>query len=145
MELDTIVNELRVQQQRINAAIVALVGAAADPTPPNSTPTPAMQLITIPMEQEQHRTRTRMTAGVKQKISIAMKRNWESRKRKISIAMKRNWESQKPRFTLSEAVKAKMSASQKARWALIKEVALQANAHAPVAIGGNHATISAAA
>ena len=122
MELDTIVNELRVQQRRINAALVALVGTA------NLTP-PTVQLIAVPMEPvRQHHARTRMTAGVKQKISIAMKRNWESRRK----------------FTLSSTVKAKIAASQKARWALIKEVALQANAHAPV-VGGNHATISTAA
>jgi hypothetical protein len=119
MEFDTIVKELRVQQRRINAALVALVGTA-------DIAIPASQLTaTAPAHHAIRREHT-LSAGVKRKISRSMKRNWASRK---------------PKFVLSPAIKNKISVSQKARWASIKAIA----AGVGPAPGGNHEAIANAA
>jgi LmbE family N-acetylglucosaminyl deacetylase len=105
MDFDDIVNELRVQQRRINAALVALVGTAQADAPVTQ---PAPKITATP----NHRTtrRSSMSSGVKRKISLAMKQNWASRK---------------PKLKLSPEIKSKISSSQKARWASIKAAAQQ--------------------
>jgi len=121
MEFDAIVTELRVQQRRIKAALVALVGTA-EVAAPASQP-----LVAAAPRATHHTTHSRtLSAGVRRKISRSMKRNWASRKSK---------------FVLSPEIKSKISVSQKARWASIKAI----TATLGPAPGGNHEAIANAA
>lgn len=86
MEFDSVVKELRVQQRRINAALVALVGTAEPTTPVSQTThrvTPKAKRVSARVQKTTARKASPkfvMSPKVRDKISISQKARWAKNK-----------------------------------------------------------------
>ena len=133
MSLDTIIRDLEQERQRIDAALFALVGPASASSGSSTSTTlpqvgnPSTSDATLADGQQRRSTdashqRRRMPLESREKISNTMKQNWAAggtRRTKVR--------------TLSQSVKDKISASQKARWNKAKSSAAQAGARSAAA------------
>lgn len=119
--IDEVVDKLKTERKRIDAALFALEGSAkaasATPTerPSESPSTDSTPVISHSTSQSTHRPRRTMSAKSRRKIARAQKKNWaEGGKRRTKGRV------------LTAETKKKIADSQKKRWAKAKASAAQA-------------------
>jgi len=97
MPIEQIVQQLRAERDRLDAAIKALTGSGAKPARPSGG------------------GKKTMSAAARRRISIAQKARWAKR-----TSSGQTGTAGSPKRTMSAAARRKIAAAQRARWAKVK-------------------------